>query len=96
MSVTAKVIFPIAVPSRRPNPAPLLPPADPAEAKPRRDHRFLARWSRHEVPKTPGKKTLFKVFDPARVSHLPVRQSMRHPCGVADMGYSATHKGSRG
>ena len=23
-------------------------------AKPRRDHRFLARWSRHEVPMTPG------------------------------------------
>ena len=29
-------------------------PADPAGAKPRRDHRFLARMSRHEVPKTAG------------------------------------------
>ena len=39
--------------------------------------------SRHEVPKTPGKKTIFKMHDPARVSHLPVRQSVRHPSGVA-------------
>ena len=58
------------------------PPADPAGAKPRRDHRFLDRVSRHEVPKTPGKKTFFKMHDPARVSHLPVRQSVRHPSGV--------------
>ena len=56
---------------------------DPAGAKPRRDHRFLARKSRHEVPKTAGKKTLFKIYDPARVSHSPVRQSVRHPSGVA-------------
>ena len=35
------------------------------------------------MPKTPGKKTLFKMHDPARVSHLPVRQSVRHPGGVA-------------
>ena len=61
----------------------LLPPADPEGAQPWRDHRCLARWSRHEVPKTPGKKTFFKMHDPARVSHLPVRQSVRHPSGVA-------------
>ena len=48
----------------------LLPPADPAGAKPRRDHRFLDRVSRHEVPKTPGNDDAFKVYDPARVSHL--------------------------
>ena len=32
------------------------PTADPAGAKPRRDHRFLARVSRHEVPKTAGEE----------------------------------------
>ena len=48
----------------------LLPPADPAGAKPRRDHRFLDRVSRHEVPKTAGKRTPVKIYDPARVSHL--------------------------
>ena len=61
----------------------LLPPADPAGAKPRRDHRFLDRVSRHVVPKTPGNDDAFKVYDPARVSHIPVRQSVRHPSGVA-------------
>ena len=30
------------------------PTADPAGAEPRRDHRSLARVSRHEVPKTAG------------------------------------------
>ncbi len=60
----------------------MLPPADPAGAKPRRDHRFLARVSRHEVPKTAGKGCLLLTYDPARVSHLPVRQSVRHPSGV--------------
>ena len=50
----------------------MLPPADPAGAKPRRDHRFLDRVSRHEVPKTPGNDDAFKVYDPARVSHIPV------------------------
>ena len=60
----------------------LLPPADPAGAKPRRDHRFLDRVSRHEVPKTP-ENDAFKVYDPARVSHIPVSQSVRHPSGVA-------------
>ena len=48
----------------------LLSPADPAGAKPRRDHRFLDRVSRHEVPKTPGKMTSGMISDPARVSHL--------------------------
>ena len=33
----------------------MLPPADPAGEKPRRDHRSLAHMSRHEVPKTVGK-----------------------------------------
>ena len=42
----------------------------PQGAKPRRDHRFLDRVSRHEVPKTPGNDAAFKVYDPARVSHL--------------------------
>ena len=51
-----------------------LSPADPAGAKPRRDHRFLDRVSRHEVPKTPGKDDAFKVYDPARVSHSPDNQ----------------------
>ena len=55
---------------------------DPAGAKPRWDHRFLACVSRHEVPKTAGNDDAFKVYDPARVSHLPVRQSVRHPGGV--------------
>ena len=59
------------------------PSADPAGAKPRRDHRFLDRVSRHEVPKTPGNDDAFKVYDPARVSHIPVSQSVRHPSGVA-------------
>ncbi len=31
-----------------------LPPDDPAGAQPRRDYRFLARVSRHAVPKTAG------------------------------------------
>ena len=61
----------------------LLPHADPAGAKPRRDHRFLDRVSRHVVPKTPGIDDAFKVYDPARVSHIPVSQSVRHPSGVA-------------
>ena len=60
-----------------------IPPADPAGAQPRRDHRCLARVSRHEVAKTPGRKTHFRIYDPARVSHSPVRQSVRHPSGVA-------------
>ena len=47
---------------------------DPAGAKPRRDHRFLDRVSRHEVPKTPGKRIPREIYDPARVSHSPVRQ----------------------
>ena len=55
----------------------------PQGAKPRRDHRFLDRVSRHEVPKTPGNDDAFKVYDPARVSHIPVSQSVRHPSGVA-------------
>ena len=63
----------------------LLPHADPAGAKPRRDHRFLDRVSRHEVPKTPGNDDAFKVYDPARVSHIPVTQSVRHPNGVAGL-----------
>ena len=44
-------------------------PTDPAGAKPRRDRRLLDRWSRHEVPMTPGKKTSGKIYDPGRVSH---------------------------
>ena len=60
-----------------------IPPADPAGAQPRRDHRFLDRVSSHEVAKTPGRKTLIKMHDPDRVSHSPVRQSVRHPSGVA-------------
>ena len=77
------MIIPVAVQSCRLIPALLLPPADPAGAKPRRDHRFLDRVSRHEVPKTPGNDDAFKVYDPARVSHIPVSQSVRHPSGVA-------------
>ena len=34
------------------------------------------------MPKTAGNDDAFKVYDPARVSHLPVRQSVRHPGGV--------------
>ena len=56
---------------------------DPAGAKPRRDHRCLDRVSRHEVPTTPGKRTPGMISDPARASHLPVSQSVRHPDGVA-------------
>ena len=77
------MIIPVAVQSRRLIPDLLLPPDDPAGAKPRRDHRFLDRVSRHEVPKTAGKRTLIKIYDPARVSHIPVSQSVRHPSGVA-------------
>ena len=62
------MIIPVAVQSCRLIPALLLPPADPAGAKPRRDHRCLARVSRHEVPKTAGKRTPVKIYDPARVS----------------------------
>ena len=43
---------------------------------------LLDRVSRHEVPKAPGKTTSGMISDPARVSHLPVRQSVRHPGGV--------------
>ena len=77
------MIIAVAVQSCRLIPALLLPHADPAGAKPRRDHRFLDRVSRHAVPKTPGKDDAFKVYDPARVSHIPVSQSVRHPNGVA-------------
>ena len=63
------VIIPVVVQSCRLIPALLLPHADPVVAKPRRDHRFLDRVSRHEVPKTPGNDDAFKVYDPARVSH---------------------------
>ena len=66
----------------------MLSPDDPAGAQPRRDHRFLDRVSRHAVPKTPGKDDAFKVYDPARVSHIPVSQSVRHPSGVAGLGVS--------
>ena len=77
------MIIPVAVQSCRLIPALLLPHADPAGAKPRRDHRFLDRVSRHAVPKTPGKDDAFKVYDPARVSHISVSQPVRHPSGVA-------------
>ncbi len=42
--------------------------ADPAGAKPRRDHRSLARVSRHEVPMTRGSAPQ-AIHDPARASH---------------------------
>ena len=35
------------------------------------------------MPKTPGNDDAFKVYDPARVSHISVCQSVRHPSGVA-------------
>ena len=76
------MIIPVAVQSCRLIPALLLPHADPVGAKPRRDHRFLDRASRHEVPMTPGNDDAFKVYNPARVSHIPVSQSVRHPSGV--------------
>ena len=69
-----KVISPFAVLIHRLIPLLMLPPADPAGAKPRRDLRYLVRVSRHEVPKTAGKRTPIKIYDPARVSHSPVRQ----------------------
>ena len=34
------------------------------------------------MPKTAGKGCLLLTYDPDRVSHLPVRQSVRHPTGV--------------
>ena len=72
-----EVTTPVVVQSRSLIPALLLPPADPAGAKPRRDHRFLDRVSRHEVPKTPG-----MTSDPARVSHCISGLIVRHPGGV--------------
>ena len=77
------MIIPVAVQSCRLIPALLLLPADPAGAKPRRDHRFLDRVSRHEVPKTPGKNDVFKIYDPARASHWMSRLIVRHPGRVA-------------
>ena len=50
-------------------PALLLPPADPAGAKPRRDHRFLDRVSRHVVPKTPGYLRRLLNIRPRQGSH---------------------------
>mgnify|MGYP001661036109 CR=1 FL=1 len=44
-------------------------PADPAGAKPRRDHRFLDRVSRHEVPKTPGYLRRLLNIRPRQGSH---------------------------
>ena len=35
------------------------------------------------MPKTPGNDDAFKVYDPARVSHISVSLSVRHPSGVA-------------
>ena len=48
------VIPPFAVLIHRLIPLLMLPHADPAGAKPRRDHRSLAHMSRHEVPMTVG------------------------------------------
>ena len=74
----------------------MLLPTDPSGAKPRRDYRFLDRVSRHEVPKTPGTDDAYKVYDPARVSHLSVRQSVRHPGGVAGLGGAVGNPESSG
>ena len=35
------------------------------------------------MPKTPGNDDAFKLYDPARVSHISVSLSVRHPSGVA-------------
>ena len=37
------------------------------------------------MPKTPGKDDAFKVYDPARVSHLLADWEVRHPGGVAGL-----------
>ena len=37
------------------------------------------------MQKTLGNNDPFKVYDPARVSHIPVNQSVRHPNGVAGL-----------
>ena len=44
---------------------------DPEGAEPRRDHRLLARWSRHVVPMTPGNGCSFlKKVDSVSVTLL--------------------------
>ena len=79
LDTRAKHRAPLRGASRRPG---ALPPADPAGAKPRRDHRLLARWSRHEVPMTPGNDDAYKVYDPDRVSHRQPNLLSTTPSGV--------------
>ncbi len=64
------MIIPVAVQSRHLIPLSILPPADPAGAEPRRDHRSIARISRHDVPRAAeGNASPYDL--PARVSHYP-------------------------
>ena len=48
------------------------------------------------MPKTPGKRIPREIYDPARVSHLPVCQSVRHPSGVVGLGGSVGNPESSG
>ena len=73
---------------------PIIRHDDPAGAKPRRDHRFLARRSRHEVPMTPGKKPQ-EINDPGRVSHFSVNQCDPYR-GRGDRGDPSVSRSLRG
>ena len=63
---------------RREIPLLMHPTADPAGAKPRRDHRFLARVSRHEVPKTAGEEAT-KDIRPRQGVALPSQSTGATP-----------------
>ena len=73
------------------------PPTDPAGAKPRRDHRRLARVSRHEVPKTPGYLCYVLYIRPRQgVAPSDDRHYERRPCGVEGMNKAMISRGRRG
>ena len=63
---------------------PMIRPDDPEGAKPRRDHRFLARRSRHEVPMTPGNKPQGRYTTPIGCRTSPSISAT--PIGVVGIG----------
>ena len=64
---------------------PVIRPDDPAGASPLRGHRFLARWSRHKVPTTPGKKPQERYTTPPGCRTGSLSIEVRRPSGV--VGY---------
>ena len=80
-----EVIIPVALQSRRLIPHLLLPSGDPARAKPWRNHRFLDRVSRHEVPKPPerGSRERYTTPPGRRTYQLVIQCDTLRSRGVA-------------